>query len=375
MTINNVKNKYAFLSPFELDLLYLIAKTKINYKTIKTLRMVGINYFIKSYLKELNIINNNSNYSANVNIDNSDVNTLFLLKKEKMPLDKVYRELKKIEDTNIFFYPNNEIILDGVKKKFFINKIISFAVIAFCFSIFTYGVLNINLWNNDNKKVKANVKSINDKISVKKESVKKDEIVSNTYIDLNNIKIEDVDFKELKKTNNDVKGFLKVNGTTINYPFVQTNDNDYYLEHSFDKSKNKKGWVFLDYRNNINDLDNNTILYAHGAVNNVMFGSLKKVVKKEWYTNSKNYIINLSTEKNNMLFQVFSTYTIEPESYYITNNFDNDEEYEKFINVIKARSVYNYNVDVNTNDKILTLSSCYNSSKRVVLHAKLIVKK
>lgn len=375
MTINNVKNKYAFLSPFELDLLYLIAKTKINYKTIKTLRMVGINYFIKSYLKELNIINNNSNYSANVNIDNSDVNTLFLLKKEKMPLDKVYRELKKIEDTNIFFYPNNEIILDGVKKKFFINKIISFAVIAFCFSIFTYGVLNINLWNNDNKKVKANVKSINDKISVKKESVKKDEIVSNTYIDLNNIKIEDVDFKELKKTNNDVKGFLKVNGTTINYPFVQTNDNDYYLEHSFDKSKNKKGWVFLDYRNNINDLDNNTILYAHGAVNNVMFGSLKKVVKKEWYTNSKNYIINFSTEKNNMLFQVFSTYTIEPESYYITNNFDNDEEYEKFINVIKARSVYNYNVDVNTNDKILTLSSCYNSSKRVVLHAKLIVKK
>lgn len=375
MTINNVKNKYAFLSPFELDLLYLIAKTKINYKTIKTLRMVGINYFIKSYLKELNIINNNSNYSANVNIDNSDVNTLFLLKKEKMPLDKVYRELKKIEDTNIFFYPNNEIILDGVKKKFFINKIISFAVIAFCFSIFTYGVLNINLWNNDNKKVKAKVKSINDKISVKKESVKKDEIVSNTYIDLNNIKIEDVDFKELKKTNNDVKGFLKVNGTTINYPFVQTNDNDYYLEHSFDKSKNKKGWVFLDYRNNINDLDNNTILYAHGAVNNVMFGSLKKVVKKEWYTNSKNYIINFSTEKNNMLFQVFSTYTIEPESYYITNNFDNDEEYEKFINVIKARSVYNYNIDVNTNDKILTLSSCYNSSKRVVLHAKLIVKK
>ena len=48
MTVNDVKNKYAFLSPFELDLLYLIAKTKINYKTIKTLRMVGINYFIKS---------------------------------------------------------------------------------------------------------------------------------------------------------------------------------------------------------------------------------------------------------------------------------------------------------------------------------------
>ena len=59
--------------------------------------------------------------------------------------------------------------------------------------------------------------------------------------------------KELKKINNDVRGWIQVNGTNINYPFVQTNNNDFYLKHSFDKSYNSSGWIFLDYRNNINN--------------------------------------------------------------------------------------------------------------------------
>ena len=49
----------------------------------------------------------------------------------------------------------------------------------------------------------------------------------------------------------------------INYPFVQTSDNDYYLNHSFNKKYNDAGWVFMDYRNNASNFDKNTILYAH----------------------------------------------------------------------------------------------------------------
>ena len=72
---------------------------------------------------------------------------------------------------------------------------------------------------------------------------------------------------------------------------------------------------------------NNNILYAHGLVNNVMFGTLKRVVKSSWYNNKKNHIIKISTLNNNQLWEVFSTYTIEPESYYITTNFSNDNEF------------------------------------------------
>ena len=103
-----------------------------------------------------------------------------------------------------------------------------------------------------------------------------------------------------------------------------------------------------------------------------MFGSMRNVVKKNWYTNKDNHIIKLSTPNSNQLWQVFSTYTIEPESYYIETDFSTDEEFINFANTLKDRSIYNYNVELNKNDKILTLSSCYDNTKRMVMHAKLI---
>ena len=68
-------------------------------------------------------------------------------------------------------------------------------------------------------------------------------------------------FYDLKNINTDIKGWIQVNGTSIDYPFVQTNDNKYYLNHSLDKSKNSAGWVFLDYRNNLSLQEKNTIIY------------------------------------------------------------------------------------------------------------------
>lgn len=184
----------------------------------------------------------------------------------------------------------------------------------------------------------------------------------------------EVNFDNLKSINPDTVGWIKVPGTKINYPFVHTKDNEYYLKHTFDKTSNKKGWVFLDYRNNIDNLSKNTILYAHGLVNNQMFGSMRNVVKQSWYNNKNNYIITVATPRGNQKWQVFSTYTIEPESYYITTSFKDNDEFNNFINTLKQRSVHNYGVDVNANDKVLTLSSCYDNKKRMVLHAKLISK-
>ena len=86
----------------------------------------------------------------------------------------------------------------------------------------------------------------------------------------------DVNFEELKQKNNETIGWITVNGTKINYPFVQTKDNNFYLTHSLDKKYNKADWVFMDYINNKQDYDKNTILYAHGRSDNTMFETLKK---------------------------------------------------------------------------------------------------
>lgn len=181
----------------------------------------------------------------------------------------------------------------------------------------------------------------------------------------------DVDFSELKQKNSDTVGWIQVAGTNVNYPYVHTGDNSYYLKHSFDKSYNSAGWVFLDYRNDPDNFGRNNIIYAHGRLDNTMFGSLKKIVTPSWYNNSGNYVIKTSNEKVNALWQVFSVYTILPESYYIKTKFS-DSEFDKFLNTVTSRSVHDFNVETTQEDKILTLSTCYDETKRVVLHAKLI---
>ena len=106
-----------------------------------------------------------------------------------------------------------------------------------------------------------------------------------------------------------------------------------------------------------------------------MFDSLSYVLNKEWQEKEENHIVTLITEQGTYEYQVFSTYTIIPEDYYITTSFNNNEEFGDFISTLKSRSIYDYQVEVSKEDKILTLSSCIgDGKKRVVLHAKLINK-
>jgi sortase B len=190
-----------------------------------------------------------------------------------------------------------------------------------------------------------------------------------SYIKMNLI---NVDFEELKKKNKDTKGWIQVSGTNINYPFVQAKDNKYYLTHSFEKKYTDAGWVFLDYRNDINNLSKNNIIYGHARLNKTMFGTLKNVLTKNWYNNSDNHVIKLSTEKENTLWQIFSVYSIKTETYYITTDFKNDDDFKKFIDTVKKRSKYKFDANVSVNDTLLTLSTCHKTDEKIVVHAKLI---
>ena len=181
-----------------------------------------------------------------------------------------------------------------------------------------------------------------------------------------------VDFSELKKKNSDTVAWINVNNTNINYPIVQTSDNDFYLDHSYDKSYNEAGWVFLDYRNDSSFSDKNTIIYAHSRLDKTMFGSLSKTLKPEWYENKDNHIIRISNEKENSLWQIFSVYVIETESYYITTNFNSDEEYLTFLETMKSRSRYDFDTNLSASDRIITLSTSYDDDRKTVVHAKLI---
>ena len=180
------------------------------------------------------------------------------------------------------------------------------------------------------------------------------------------------DLATLKNQNPDSVGWIYVPGTSIDYPFVQTNDNKFYLTHSFNKRWNTAGWVFLDYRNSNTLQDKNQIIYAHGRVDGSMFGTLVNVLKRDWQDIEDNHYIKTYTENHSALWQVFSTYQIKETTDYIVTQFNNDTVFQKFIDMIVNRSNYNYNLVPTTSDRILTLSTCIGYTDRAVLHAKLI---
>ena len=254
-------------------------------------------------------------------------------------------------------------------------------LIAFVFLIKS-GVALINYFIDTNK-TNDEIKEIEDVAEIKEvpdseetKIIEQPEEIpeSNPYWDYIKMNLISVNFDELLKLNNETKGWIQVNGTNINYPFVQTNNNDYYLTHSYNKSYNQAGWVFMDYRNDTENLDRNTILYAHGMNNKTMFGSLRNILSSSWYNNTDNHIIKLSTPTENTLWQVFSVYHIETTNDYIQTEFATDEEYQTFLDMLKGRSAAQFDTTVNATDKILTLSTCYNKTDKVVMHAKLIKK-
>ncbi len=196
----------------------------------------------------------------------------------------------------------------------------------------------------------------------------------NDYYDFINKPLSEVNFDELKKVNKETVAFLHVNNTNVNYPVVQTSDNDYYLTHAFNKSKNSAGWVFMDYRNDIDNLNANTIIYGHGSLKTTMFGTLKNAVKSSWYTNNSNRTITLLTSKYILTWRIFSIYTVPYETYYLISDFGTDESHQRFINTMLSRSIYDFGESVDLSDRLLTLSTCYNNQLRLVVQAKLVSK-
>lgn len=262
-----------------------------------------------------------------------------------------------------------------MKKK----KILSFTLItSFVIFLISLGyIVDYSVNHIKTKRMESSVKTVSREVGSGKSSIfvnpPSDEL-DNYWLYINEDFLR-VDFTDLVKQNKDTVAWINVRGTDIDNVVVQGTDNNYYLNHSFDGSKNRAGWIFSDYRNDFNNLKENTVIYGHNMKDNSMFGTLKNILKKDWQENTNNHIIKISSLKENTIWEVFSVYTIYQESYYITTDFNNLNNYEKFLETLKNRSVYNFNASVDINDKILTLSSCKDyKGNRIVLHAKLIKK-
>lgn len=183
------------------------------------------------------------------------------------------------------------------------------------------------------------------------------------------------DFLDLMEmySNDEIVGYLKIEGTTIDYPVVQHTDNEFYLEKNIYKEPDVSGWVFLDYENSIVNFDKNTIIYGHNMKQDIMFHALRNYRSEDFF-NEHRYIV-FNTLYEDTVWEVFSFMKTHVSLNYLQVQ-PNDKEYKKLLSDIKSQSMYDTGVDVNITDKILNLSTCSvdpaESMYRYVLSAKLV---
>jgi sortase B len=175
-----------------------------------------------------------------------------------------------------------------------------------------------------------------------------------------------IDFEKLKSINSDVVGWIKIDKTNINYPIMQSTDNNYYLTKNFYNEYDRSGSVFLDYKNQKNFTDKNMVIYGHNIKRGTVFADLVDLCKGNF---GKDIAIYIYTEEKTMEFKVFSSYEIEPEDYSINSKIS-EGEFEQFKQTILKRSQIDFDGNAEGGNQILTLSTCDNSGKkRIIVHA------
>lgn len=206
------------------------------------------------------------------------------------------------------------------------------------------GLSGLLLWRDDNTRVKKIVSNVGDYLILDNDSY--------------NIK------EDIKDLNNDTVGWLKIDGTNINYPIVQGNDNKYYLTHDYSKKKNSAGWIFMDYRNSMKD--QNIVIYGHHRKDGIMFGDVDKLMKKKFYDSNDGKILLVINDEN-IYYQIFSVYKAESNSNYNQRNYDN---FSLMLEEFKNRSSIKFSSDLEGVEQIITLSTCHDNNKdRLVVHA------
>lgn len=180
-----------------------------------------------------------------------------------------------------------------------------------------------------------------------------------------------INFEELKAKNEDIVGWLRVRAVGISYPVVQGEDNDFYLHRTFEKEDNFAGCIFVNCDNSGNFTDQNTIIYGHNMKDGSMFGKLKKFREEGVFEKSKYFW--MFTPDLIYEYRIFSASVVDKtgityQSFFTQEDFDTLMEH-----AFEKSEIDGSDVEVNMNDRIMTLSTCTgDDATRFVVMGKLV---
>lgn len=184
--------------------------------------------------------------------------------------------------------------------------------------------------------------------------------------------VQEQSLNTLQQQYEDVVGWISIEGMKVDYPILQTDNNEFYLRHNYKGTESRAGSIFLDYRNDANLTDRHSIIYGHVLRNGSMFGQLANYAEMEFAQRHQFIEIELAGKKINL--QVFAAYETTTDFYYIETDFT-DTSFADFIDTIQDKSQIDLQVNVTEQDQLITLSTCTTSvsdAERFVVHAKVI---
>jgi sortase B len=170
------------------------------------------------------------------------------------------------------------------------------------------------------------------------------------------VTIPSVDFDSLQEINPDIVGWIFLDGTPINYPVVQAEDNDYYLFRLFDGRSNPSGSIFMDYLNSPSMTDPHTILYGHHMQDGSMFAALENFMSQEFFEEHQ-HIFYITPEREYVILP-FAGYTTDVFSSSWQLEFTNCAEKEEWIAERRERSDFVSNIEVLPAHRFVNLTTC-----------------
>ena len=183
--------------------------------------------------------------------------------------------------------------------------------------------------------------------------------------------LEDMDLAALRQVNPDVLGWILIPDTRISYPLLQGTDNNYYLERTWDRQSNAMGSIFLEYLNQPDLTDYNTIVYGHNMNDGSMFAGIREFRDQEfWKTHPYVYILS---DQGVYRYEIFSAYQASVKSSTYGLDFSGDGDRAAFLHNAAANSVIETGIEPELTDRVLTLSTCNGAgyATRWVVHARL----
>ena len=183
-----------------------------------------------------------------------------------------------------------------------------------------------------------------------------------------------IDFETLFEINPDIVAWLYIPGTPISYPLLHGSDNHFYLTHTFDRKANALGSIFLDYRNDPDFADFNTIIYGHNTRDDAMFGSLKRF-KEQAYADENGviHILKSGLSGEALVYEIFSVYETPGTSDTYTIRFPSEEAFAEYIKKMASGTIVDTG-SLSDASRIITLSTCTPNDRdtRLVIQAKLV---